>query len=159
MSSVRRVHYLVVLFLLLFGLATSAQAKKTKRLSSPNAAVQVPADAKSRRITVKMPQTYGEILGSGNRYRQGIGYACEAGEAVRTCDANVSAVMPKGDLFGGSNLVLGSASNPALLGIRVKTQCTARVEYDSSSLSGCVYEGCFGYIKPITMVCVTKGSN
>ena len=158
MSKNRKFQCVFASILVLLSLANSAQAKKTRKLPAPAVQLQNSADSNLRRISVKMPKTYGEILGDSHRYRQGIGYGCEAGEAVKTCDANTDAVMPPSKFLGGSELVLGSASNPALLGIKVKTKCTARVEYDNSSLYGCVYEGCFGYDKPITMVCVTKGS-
>jgi hypothetical protein len=156
MSKIRKVHYFVASLLVLFGLATSAQARKKNRLSAPNIQVQISAALNLRQISIKMPQSYGQIIGASNRYRQGIGYGCEPGEVVKTCDANISAVMPPSDFLWGSKMVLGTASNPALLGIRIKTKCTARVERDNSSRFGCVYEGCFGYSKSITMVCMKQ---
>jgi hypothetical protein len=107
-----------------------------------------------RQVRLKMPQTMSEILGLKMYQNRGFGFSCNPGEIVKTCDAETSLSMPKAKMFGNSTLVIGPATNTALLGMKVKTSCKGWLAYDNA----CVYEGCVGYKKPILMVCVPKGS-
>ena len=113
------------------------------------------ADSKFRKLHLIMPKTLKEVFGTTLYSNIGPGYGCDGGEVVQTCDAHTSLSMPE-EGFWGSKLKLGPAANSAVLGIKVKTTCIAHMVRDSRGISGCAYEGCVGYNKPITMVCKQK---
>jgi hypothetical protein len=117
-----------------------------------------------RKVAVVLPQNFKELLGA-RRYGPGdlngatFGYGCNRGEEVKTCDLNTSTSMPKGSTFFSGKLKLGPASNTAFLGIKRKSTCTATVTSDFSGVKGCVYAGCLGYKKPVTMLCMARGAS
>jgi hypothetical protein len=114
-----------------------------------------PASADTK-VRIRMPQTFTEAIGMRTYQNRGPAFACNVGERVKTCDANTAASMPKPRFIGGSSyIVLGKATNKALLGLKMTTQCTG-TEVNDFARFGCVYEGCLGYKKPIVMVCGPK---
>lgn len=114
-----------------------------------------------RKVSIKLPQGFKEALGAP-RYGGGdldgatYGYGCERNEVVKTCDANTSLSMPRGNVLFSGKLTLGPADNTMLFGIKRKSVCTATITTDPSGTKGCVYSGCLGYKKPVTMLCMSK---
>jgi hypothetical protein len=159
MAKLVRFDFFAVLVLMLISSMTLANAKKLQKPVATVQQVQKPSVAKFNYIQVTLPKTLGELLGSArhfkNGFQDGIGFACDQGEVVKTCDANSAAAMPKEGMWG-SRIVLGKATNTALLGIKITTKCTASKANDMSGIVGCVYEACLGYSKPITMVCMKQ---
>jgi hypothetical protein len=114
---------------------------------------------KYRKVPVKLPQGYVDTLGA-SQYGTGnlvdgasYGFGCNPGEVVQTCDANTSITMP--DALA---LYLGPAVNTVLFGAKRKSDCTAMAGTDRSGISGCIYEGCLGYKKPVMMLCKSAGT-
>jgi hypothetical protein len=121
------------------------------------ASAQDQAAKKYTKIPVEIPTDIREYNMGARRFGDGVGQGCNYGQIVKTCDANTSSVMPKGKFLSSPRLVLGSGvAGSSSFAKKFKTKCIANVALDSSGLEGCVYNGCFGYTKPIEMVCMSK---
>ena len=133
------------------GLIVTALASTTAFAAGSNV-------SKYRKVPIRLPQGLIDGLGTtqygaGTRDGASFGFGCNPGEVVQTCDANTSITMP--DALA---LDLGPAVNTALFGIKRKSECTAMVDKDQSGITGCVYEGCLGYKKPVVMLCKSAGT-
>jgi hypothetical protein len=140
----------------IFALVIASAVLMSRGASAENSTAQ-----SYRKVSIKFPQGFKEALnapryGAGDLDGASYGYGCERNEVVKTCDANTSMSAPKGNVLFSGKLTLGPANNTMLFGIKRKSVCTATITTDPSGTKGCVYYGCLGYKKPVTMICMLK---